>query len=144
MRIFGWVVLLVAGVVGLSIAGSVLHWFGRAADVVQQQTDPFELQRKYELFKDQAAALDGQVATLSLYRKRTLLAHCDTVRDRVGQEQCMVWLQEQSGIAAAYNSLAKDYNSEMSKWNFAFCNIGTLPKGASVPLPREYKPYITE
>lgn len=45
-------------------------------------------------------------------------------------------------FTASYNSLAVEYNAAMAKINFSFTNIGELPKGASQPLPREYKPYI--
>lgn len=144
MKAFGIACLVLVIIIAVSIGGCALGWFGRAMDVVQQQIDPFELQRKYELFKEEAAQLDKKVADLRIYEHRTKLAHCDTVKDRVGQEQCMVWLQEQSGIAASYNSLAAEYNAQMAKWNYAFCNVGTLPKGATEPLPREFKPYIYE
>lgn len=142
MRYIGYAVLAIAIIMALSIGGCVLGWFGSAVNVVQQQLDPAELQRKYELFKDEAAQLDKKMADLHIYERRTKAAHCDTVTDRVGREQCMVWLQEQSGIAASYNSLAADYNAQMSKWNYRFCNVGTLPQGATQPLPREFKPYI--
>lgn len=130
-------------VVGTSVAGMALGWFGRAVDVVQQQVDPFELQRKYELFKDEAAQLDKKRADISVYEGRFKRLNCQReTLDRVTREQCMVWEQEVSGIAASYNQLAADYNSQMAKWNYAFCNVGTLPKGATEPLPREFRSYI--
>lgn len=132
---------------GLICGGLILtgcNWTSRAVDMVSDQVDPYELQRKYELFKDMSAQLDKKLADLQVYKTRTRAAHCDTATDRVGREQCMVWLQEQSGIAASYNGLAAEYNAAMSKWNYRFTNIGDLPKGATQPLPREYKPYVTE
>jgi hypothetical protein len=44
----------------------------------------------------------------------------------------------------SFNQLAADYNAQMAKINYAFCNVGQLPQGATTPLPREYKPYIGE
>jgi len=32
----------------------------------------------------------------------------------------------------------------MAKFNWAFANVGELPKGADRPLPREFKPYETK
>lgn len=144
MKIFGWAILVALVLVLLNAIGCALGWFGKAVDVVQQEIDPAVLQKKYEMFKEEAAAIDSRLATLRLYEKRTKAAHCDTATDRVTREQCMVWLQEQSGIASSYNDLAKDYNAQMAKWNYAFCNVGSLPKGATEPLPREFKPYLTE
>jgi hypothetical protein len=149
MRIFGLVCLVFVLTIALSIGGCVLGWFGRAVDVVQQQVDPFELQRKYELFKDEAAQLDKKKADIAVYEKRfhafgSKGVDCPQTLNRTAFEQCMVWEQEVSGIIASYNSLAAEYNAQMAKWNYAFTNVGQLPKGADVPLPREYKPYQYE
>lgn len=57
------------------------NWTGRAIDLVSDQVDPYELQRKYELFKDESAQLDKKRADLGIYEHRTKLAHCDTVQD---------------------------------------------------------------
>ena len=126
-----------------SLALGGCGWLGRASDLAQQQVDPFELQRKYELFKDEAAQLDRKLADIRVYQSRFSNFHChDTALDRVSREQCMVWEQEVAGIIASYNDTAADYNAQMAKWNYSFCNVGSLPKGASEPLPREFKPYI--
>lgn len=136
---------LLVGTLAMAMLGaSGCGWFGRAVDLVSDQVDPYELQRKYELFKDEAAQLDKKMADIRVYEARFKRFKCDTATDRVHIEQCGVWQQEVAGIIASYNGLAADYNSQMSKWNYAFCNIGTLPKGASEPLPREFKPYIYE
>jgi len=145
MRTFSWVVLLLTFFVVLSVGGYVVGWFGRATDVVTQQIDPFELQRKYELFKDESAQLDKKVADIHVYENRFKKMNCSSQSlDRTAREQCMIWTQEVSGIIASYNELAADYNSQMSKWNYRFCNVGGLPQGATEPLPREFKPYMNE
>lgn len=56
---------------------------------------------------------------------------------------CNRWSQEVAGIKASYNSLAAEYNSQMSKFNWQFAEKGKLPPGATDPLPREFKPYVT-
>lgn len=147
MKLFGWFCLIIAILIALWAIGCTLGWFGRAVDVVQQQVDPFELQRKYELFKDEAAQLDKKKADIAVYENRfrafgTKKMECPETLSRTRSEQCMIWMQEVSGVIASYNGLAADYNAQMSKWNYAFCNIGSLPKGAAEPLPREFKPYI--
>jgi hypothetical protein len=50
---------------------------------------------------------------------------------------------EVAGVKASYNSLAAEYNANMVKVHWAFCNAGDLPAGAAEALPREYKPYET-
>jgi hypothetical protein len=41
-----------------------------------------------------------------------------------------------------HNELCSEYNSAMSKFNYAFTNVGSLPQGATTVLPKEVKPYI--
>lgn len=149
MKIFGWVVVVLLVIFVLNVIGFAAGWFGRATDVIQQQVDPFELQRKYELFKDEAAQLDKKKADIAVFEKRFRVfgsksMECPMTLNRTALEQCMVWEQEVSGVIASYNGLAAEYNGQMAKWNYAFCNVGQLPKGASEPLPREFKPYIYE
>jgi hypothetical protein len=146
MRVFGWAVLIVLLIIVLNVVGFVLGWFGKAADVVSHEVDPAVLQQKYEWFKDASATLDARHADIAVFdsRFRSIggkIGECPTGIDRVSREQCMVWVQEVSGVVASYNDLASQYNSEMAKWNWRFTNIGQLPKGASEPLPREFKPY---
>ncbi len=60
---------------------------------------------------------------------------------REDREQYNLWQSEVAGIKASYNTLAAEYNAQMSKMNWRFTNVGELPKGAETPLPREFKPY---
>lgn len=124
-------------------------WFvNRAVSVVQQQIDPAELQRRYEWFKDAAAACDQKRASLKLYEQRSKelessyrgKPRSDWARD--DREQWSIWRSESAGVAASYNELAGTYNAEMVKWNWRFTNVGGLPQGATEPLPREFKPYL--
>jgi hypothetical protein len=63
---------------------------------------------------------------------------------REDREQNNLNQEELAGLKMSYNTLAGEYNSAMSKLNWSFCNVGELPAGATEPLPREFKPYITQ
>jgi hypothetical protein len=132
--------LFIAGFWAMSAAG----WFAsRSIEVVQQQIDPAELLRKYELFKDEAAQLDAKNASIKI-KQHQIEGMKGMPTDRTNREQLMIWQQELGGMKYSFNALAADYNSQMSKINYRFCNVGQLPQGATVPLPREYKPYMED
>jgi len=139
-----WIFGLLGGLVLIWIIIAVIGWFGSAATVVTHELDPQVLQQKYEWFKNASAQLDSKLATLNTYKNKISRGEKLADHDRVLREQLMVWEQEQQGVKASYNDLAAEYNSQMSKWNWRFCNVGGLPQGATQVLPREYKPYIEE
>ena len=143
MKVIGWIVVIIMLIIGINVLGYTLGWFGRATQLVADQVDPYELQRKYEWFKDASAQLDVKQADIQVYEHRLKKANCSSTTDRTSREQCMVWDQETAGVIASYNALAGEYNAAMVKWNYRFTNVGQLPQGATVPLPREYKPYET-
>jgi len=124
----------------LSAAG---RWAGEAVSVAQEEFGPRELLAKYEWFKDAAAQLDKKQADAKIFEvKLNVLTEIPRERwDRTDKEQYGVWAQEVAGVKASYNGLAAEYNAQMAKFNWRFCNVGTLPQGATVPLPREFKPY---
>lgn len=149
--IFGAGVLIVIMAVIFGTCNTAAKMVTNAQQTVYEQFSPSELLRKYEWFKDASAQLDAKVATISSYdgRFHSLKENYgkDSANrsrwDRDDKEQWNIWLSEQTGIKASYNDLAGQYNSAMSKFNYRFCNKGDLPAGAADPLPREYKPYIT-
>jgi len=124
------------------------RYVNNASDTAFKEFKPSELLKKYEYYKDASAALDKKIADIQVYDVRVnsmLEQYKDVKRQdwaRDDREQLSIWQSEVAGIKASYNQLASDYNSAMSKFNYAFCNTGKLPQGAEVPLPREYKPYI--
>jgi len=130
------------------IALSVCRYAHDASDTAFKEFKPSELLKKYEYYKNASAALDAKIADIGVYdvKVNTMsesykgVKRQDWARD--DREQLSTWQSEVAGIKASYNQLASDYNSAMSKFNYAFCNVGKLPQGAEVPLPREYKPYI--
>lgn len=127
--------------------GYACGFVGKTDRLLQQQFDPSALLKKYEWFKDSAAALDKKIADMGIYRSKLSSLKSDypvAQRPRDVREQLAIWESELAGIKASYNSLAAEYNSQMSKANYSFANVGMLPPGATVPLPREYKPYVED
>lgn len=120
----------------------------KAVAEVERQIDPHELQRRYEWFKDAAAALDQKRATITVYEsrfeelKRDYGSKPRSEWARDDREQWSIWQSEAAGIKASYNDLAASYNAQMAKWNWRFTNRGMLPRGATETLPREFKPYL--
>lgn len=137
---------LIVGIV-TSLIGYGLGWFGEAAAVAKEEFGPREALRKYEWFKDAAAQLEKKQADIGVYRTR--MKSMEEGYDgkprsewaREDREQWNVWTSEVAGVTASYNTLAAEYNSQMSKFNWRFANAGDLPQGADKPLPREFKAY---
>ncbi len=125
-------------------------WFRESKQVAQEELGPKELLRKYEWFKNASSQLDKKHADIKVYQKRVTTMSKDYVDlprnkwPREDREQYNLWQSEVAGIKASYNTLAAEYNSQMSKINWRFTNVGELPKGAETPLPREFKPYQEE
>lgn len=150
MKAFGVICLVTVGLIALLVASVVFGWMGRAVEVAEQELAPRELLRKYTWFKNAAAVCDERKAGIDLYEKRVKdfegqykgVERKDWPRD--DREQYGQMKAELLGMKAAYNSIASDYNAQMSKENWRFCNVGDLPKGADRPLPREFKPYVSE
>lgn len=141
-RIILWAFVICAAFVGFRALIMPLWFASRTLDVVQQQIDPAELLRKYEWFKDAAAQLDAKVANIKI--TQGLIDDANAIqdkKDRVDRENVMLWQRELGGMKFSYNQLAAEYNAQMAKINYRFCNVGDLPQGATVPLPRAYKPY---
>jgi two-component SAPR family response regulator len=122
-------------------------WFSEAKQVAQEEVGPRALLKKYETFKDMAAALDARAASIKVYEnkmadlKKEYAGEPRSKWSREDREQWNQWTAELAGIKASYNDLAASYNSAMSKNNWAFTNVGDLPKGADKPLPREFRTY---
>jgi hypothetical protein len=121
-----------------------------AVDVAHDELGPRALLKKYEWFKDAAAALDAKVAGIKVQQKKldALTEQYEGVpRSKWARDDREQWNQtssELAGVKQSYNDLASEYNAQMAKENWAFTNVGTLPPGATTPLPRSYKPYVEE
>lgn len=141
-----WILRIGFVVIGLGIvlgsAGYVLGWFSEAAQVAQEEFGPRAMLQKYEWFKDASAQLDKKVADVAVFEAQIAELQTEDDPDRFSRSDLNQWRRELAGIKASYNLLSGEYNSQMAKFNWAFANVGTLPPGAEMPLPREYKPYI--
>jgi len=133
-------------VIGL-LASSACGWFVEGAQVAKEEFGPRASLAKYEWFKDAAATLEAKQATIKVLQIRQdqmVADYTGTPRikwPRADLEQYNLWGQEVAGVKASYNSLAAEYNAQMAKFNWAFAEKGNLPKGATNPLPREFKSY---
>lgn len=143
------VAVFIVGII-ISVIGYGLGWFHEAAQVAREEFGARELLKKYEWFKDASAQLDKKVADIQVYDARLhsiAESYGNVPRKewaREDREQYNIWSSEVAGVKASYNSLAAEYNAQMAKFNWRFANAGELPKGADVPLPREFKPYTNE
>ena len=141
--------IFVLGILTL-ITGYSLGWFDEAARVTQKEFGPRAMLQKYEWFKDAASQLEKKQADITVYEAR-ILGMDETYKSlprqnwpREDREQYNIWSSEVAGVKASYNALASEYNAQMAKFNWSFANAGELPKGADKPLPREFKPYISQ
>lgn len=128
----------VVGIIALFFVISLsLRMCGDASNVVQKEFSPSAMLKKYEYFKDLSSAIDEKRATIDVYESQ--LKNISNHEDYQYQQTTA----EMIGLISMHNSLCAEYNSAMSKFNYAFCNKGTLPATNLEPLPREIKPYIS-
>lgn len=124
-----------------------LGWFGQAANVAQEEFGARAALEKYSWFKEASAQLEKKRADISVYRSRitalekTYEGKSRSEWPREDREQWSTWQSEVAGATASYNQLAAEYNAKMAEIHWRFANAGDLPRGASEPLPREFKPY---
>jgi hypothetical protein len=136
--------------IGFGSLAYVFGWFTEGAQVVQEQFGATASLKKYETFKEWSAQLDAKAATLKSYENRLneLERSYDGKRraewTREDREQYNLWQQYIAGIRASSNTLAAEYNAAMAKLNYAYANVGQLPRGANGPLQREYRVYSEE
>lgn len=126
-------------VIGLIVSFSIIRSCGNAADTIHKEFSSSALLKKYEYFKDLSAAIDSKRADLNAYKANLQGYNPKDKNDKFYYEQSKA---EAMGILMIYNQIVADYNSGMSKFNYSFCNVGTLPASNLEPLPREYKPYL--
>jgi hypothetical protein len=143
-----WVLGGLLLIMALVLMGTVCSVCGNVNRVVQKEFYPNALLRKYEWFKDASASLDKKIADIEVYSSRfqalesSYAGQPRTAWAREDREQWAVWQSEVAGVKASYNGLAAEYNAQMVKFNWRFTNVGDLPPGSTMPLPREYKPYV--
>lgn len=123
------------------VVGGVGWFAGEAVGVARDEFGPRAAVRKYEWFKDAWAQLQAREANIK-ERKSQLAAleasYADTPRGQWPREDRQTWAQisaEISGMVAAYNDLAAEYNANRSKATFSFAERG-LPEQV-VPMKAE-------
>lgn len=131
------------------VIGMVLMTLFSGCDAASRELGPSALLRKYEWFKNTAAKLDALDASI-----RTKEAEIKDMQDtypedkskwdRIDKENYLLMRKELSGMKMTYNNLASEYNAQMAKANWRFCNAGGLPEGADRVLPREFRSYLTK
>lgn len=130
-------------IIGISIViiigFSIIRSCGNTADTIHKEFSASALLKKYEYFKDLSAAIDSKRADLNAYKSNLQDYKIKDKDDKFYYEQSKA---EAMGILMMHNQLVAEYNSGMSKFNYSFCNIGTLPASNLEPLPREFKPYL--
>lgn len=119
------------------IVGAVLRYCNNTLEVAHKEYSPEALLKKYEYFKNASSAIDSYRADIEM-RASVLKQMSNKESDNYMMSQ-----QELMGIITEYNNMCSDYNSAMSKFNYAFCNKGDMPLSNLKPLPREFKPYMT-
>lgn len=155
MKSLGWFVLVISIIaivsVTLKTCSTATRVVNNGIETAYQEFKPEALLKKYEWFKDAAAQCDAKMAVLGTYESRFKSLKesygANVSRSswsREDKEQWNIWESEYLGVKASYNDLAAQYNAAMVKFNYRFCNVGNLPPGATIPLPREYKPYINQ
>lgn len=136
MKIFFSIILaFIIIIVGVSIIRSCAN----TANTIHKEFSSSALLKKYEYFKDLSAAIDSKRADLNAYKDNLADYKVKDKDDKFYYEQSKA---EAMGILMIYNQLVSEYNAGMSKFNYSFCNVGTLPASNLEPLPREYKPYL--
>lgn len=148
--------VLFGGCAMVMLAGVALIAFGLCGAggcVLNKANEQFGVDaslEKYEWFKDVAARLDAKKASIQASESRLDAMdkqYAGTPRKgwpRADLEQSNLWRSEVAGMKASFNDLAGQYNARMAKENYRYANVGELPKGAGLPMPRELKPYETK
>jgi hypothetical protein len=134
------IALSVLGIIILFIiAGSIIRSCANTADTIHKEFSTSALLKKYEYFKNLSAAIDSKRADLNAYKANLQEYVVKDKDDKFYYEQSKA---EAMGILMMYNNLVAEYNAGMSKFNYSFCNVGSLPASNLKPLPREFKPYL--
>ncbi len=136
--------MMLVGVVFLAV-----NWMLEPVQVAREEFGARATLKRYEWFKDAAAQIAARDASLKVFESRFAAlkkAYGETPRAewaRADQEQGNLWEQEITGLIAARNSLADEYNAAMVKEHHKIFNLGAMPKDGKV-LPREYVLYAQE
>lgn len=133
------VLSLLAIVLTITTCNTSCNMTNDAAKTIEDQYKASALLKKYEYFKDLSGGIDKKDADIQMYQNEISTMKVVDKEDKFYVQQRK---SELMGIISVRNQMCADYNIAMSKFNYSFCNKGTLPQTNLEPLPREYKPYI--
>lgn len=127
---------------GIKMILAPVQFANQAAQVMQQEFNPHAMLKKYEWFKDTAAALTAKRHDIKILEARLIpLRMMDRKdMDRQDKQDLAQYEAELAGVAMMYNSLASRYNSQLSKFNWQSFQ-SSLPYGANEILSKEFAPY---
>jgi len=138
------VVLFLGGLgFGLKLVMAPINFANQAAQVAQQEFNPHAMLKKYEWFKNAASALTAKKHDLSIMsaKLKPLRAMSRKDMDRQDKQDLAQWEAEVAGVALSYNSLAAEWNSQISKFNWSPF-VTALPPGAERVLSQKFAPYM--
>lgn len=101
----------------------------------------------YVALKDAVNILNKKKAEIKIYEKRIKImedTYKETPREYWSETDLTKYYWFNDHIAELkrhYNHKSKNYNTQIAKINWSFCNVETLPKGITTPLPREFVQY---
>lgn len=111
-------------------------------NAIDREFKPSALLKKYEYYKDLSSGIDKKDAEILMYQSEIKELQADSSMDKDDKFYLQQRKSELIGVIGIRNQMCAEYNSAMSKFNYSFCNVGTMPQSNLTPLPREYKPYV--
>lgn len=139
------ILIVICGAIALPIS-----YLNNASHTLYNEVAPSALLHKYGWFKDAAAQLTSKKSGIEVVEAsiRSMLEdHKGEKKSAWPRDERETYNQKSAeliGLKMSFNGLAAEYNSQMAKINWAFCNVGQLPHGADKVLPREFAVYVTE
>ena len=139
--VLGLCLLVLVAVPVMCAVGELGWWATEAVGVARDEFGPRAAVRKYEWFKDAWTQLQAREANIKERRAQLAsleAAYAGTPRAQWDRVDKQTWAQisaEISGMVAAYNDLAAEYNASKSKATFGFAEMG-LPEQV-VPMKAE-------
>ncbi|MBI5732519.1 hypothetical protein HY967_00980 [Candidatus Jorgensenbacteria bacterium] len=124
------VLVIIGIVVGITILGWVLGWFGNAADVAKKEYYPEAMLKKYEWFIDQSKAIQKMDQDIVNFRKRAEAVDqkyaaygaqktwAPDVRVQYNHEKTNA-TDDLIAMTSQRNGLVREYNAQSEKFTWA-------------------------
>jgi len=139
-----FIVLVVMGGIGLGarLIMAPINFAHEAATVAHQEFNPAAMLKKYEWFKNTAAALTAKTHDIEVLKASIadLQKMPRSEMDRFDKQELAQGKAELAGLVMSYNELAGRYNAQIAKFNWKPF-VTSLPVGAEQVLSQEFAPY---